>query len=113
VLVLSFVESDPQHLGWFEGRNVLGAPFLRSFIFNGALRFRATRCAHVTNVHETVCDRTAFFWLHRLLTAGTLNDGRFAHMTLCGHFRFRLTDEERKKSQHRSVAQETRLIGVV
>lgn len=44
--------------------------------FNGALRRHAARRAHVANVRETVCYRSAFFWFHRLMTAGTLNDRR-------------------------------------
>jgi hypothetical protein len=42
-----------------------------------ALRVHAARRTYVANVYETVCDRSAFFWLHRLLTAGTPNHGMF------------------------------------
>ena len=50
-----------------------------TLFFNGALRLHAAQRAHVANVHETVCDRSAFFWFHRLITTGTSNDGRFVH----------------------------------
>jgi hypothetical protein len=42
-----------------------------------ALRVHAARRTYVANVYETVCDPSAFFWLHRLLTAGTPNHGMF------------------------------------
>jgi hypothetical protein len=41
--------------------NLPGA--LLRFFFNGALRLHAARRAHVANVHEMVCDRSACFWL--------------------------------------------------
>jgi len=59
--------------------NLPGA--LLRFFFDGALRLHAARRAHVANVHEMVCDRSASFWFHRLMTAGTLNDRRFASLT--------------------------------
>jgi len=41
--------------------NLPGA--LLRFFFDGALRLHAARRAHVANVHEMVCDRSACFWL--------------------------------------------------
>ena len=58
---------------------------LLCFFFNGALRLHATRRAHVANVYEAVCDRTAVFGFHRLMTARTLNDGSLAHAVLHIH----------------------------
>src|SRR6516225_6627466 len=56
--------------------NLPGA--LLRFFFNGALRLHAARRAHVANVHEMVGERSVFFWLHRLMTAGTVIDRRVA-----------------------------------
>ena len=63
--------------------NLPGA--LLRFFFDGALRLHAARRAHVANVHEMARDRSASFWFHRLMTAGTLNDRRFAHLALHCH----------------------------
>jgi hypothetical protein len=52
-----------------------GAVTLLRFL-DYALRVAARR-KYVANVYETVRDRSAFFWLHRLLTAGTPNHGMF------------------------------------
>ena len=49
---------------------------------NGALRLHAARRAYVPNVHETICDPSAFLRFHGLITAGTSNDRRFAHLAL-------------------------------
>ena len=51
--------------------------YSRRFICNGALRFHATRRTHVSNVHQTLCNRPAFLSFHRPMTAGASNNGRF------------------------------------
>ena len=84
------------------------------FFSDGTLRLHAAHRAHVANVHETVCDQSAFFGFHRLNTTGTSNDGGFAlwHSVppLSALLSTRSAEEE---VPARFVAHEKRLIGVV
>jgi len=53
------------------------------FVFlNSSLRLHAAHRAYVANVHETASDEHVFFGFHRLITARTSNDRRFAHLAL-------------------------------
>jgi hypothetical protein len=45
---------------------------------NGAPRLHAAHRAYVPNVHKPLCDGRAFLKVHRPITAGKSNDGKFA-----------------------------------
>ena len=94
--------------------NLPGA--LLRFFFDGALRLHAARRAHVANVHEMARDRSASFWFHRLMTAGTLNDRRFAHLACVAinpYNRLLSAGSVEEAIPAWFLAHETRLIGVI
>ena len=101
-----------KHIDRVDARGgVCHANALLRFHPNGALRLHAAHRAHVANVHETVCDLRAFFGLHRLITAGTLNDGSYADLALhaTNHLFLPVNAEEVPAGY---VARETRFVGV-
>jgi Resolvase, N terminal domain len=68
----------------------------------GALRFHPARRTHVANVYEPAGGRyrLAVLWVHRLTTAGTLNNGGFIHPKLHGTVCLSVLEESAERSEH-------------